>query len=159
MREAGSRSAWPIGPEHRVQPRGHNDLIQFYDLTKTPAEKKTGPPHTYRDRVFRVPPEADRLSGRWRGGDNHEVTQWDLRDTRRPAAVLCGKGTGLWDVALSTDDRYLGIRDQRDPDSIDPNQRVRNRGACSTWSLASGFSTPPRNSSLLPGERPWRAGK
>jgi len=35
------------------------------------------------------------------GGDDHEVTLWDLRKTEKPLDVAVGKGTGIWAVALA----------------------------------------------------------
>jgi WD40 repeat protein len=101
-----------------------NDRIVLYDLARKPARASAGPRHTYRAEYLAFhPKQSDILAVA--GGDNHEVVCWDLRDTRRPVSVIRGKGSGLWDVALSASGRYLGIRDQRDPTSIDPNARAR----------------------------------
>jgi WD40 repeat protein len=56
------------------------------------------------------------------GGDNQEVTLWDLRRPgEAPISRIAGPGRGLWGVGVSADFRYLGFRDQRNPQPTHPN--------------------------------------
>ena len=81
------------------------------------------------------------------------MVEWNLRDTRRPVSVLRGKGACLWDAALSADDRYLGFRDQRNPDAADPNQRARGPWRVfdleqRDWAAAGKFKPLARTATL-----------
>jgi WD40 repeat protein len=98
-----------------------NDLLRLYDLPD--RRGKPGPPHTFRADCLAFHPDGKHLAVA--GGDNQEVTLWDLANTRRPASVVRGAGSGLWDVTLTRSGRYLGIRDRRDPNSPDPDARAR----------------------------------
>jgi hypothetical protein len=76
------------------------------------------------------------------GGDNHEVTLWNLGKPREPVRVLRGDGRGLWQVALSADGKYLGFQDQRDPGATDPN--ARGSGKWRVFDLAGRTFRPDR---------------
>jgi WD40 repeat protein len=57
------------------------------------------------------------------GGDDHEVTLWNLEKGDGPVSVMRGIGSCLWDVGLSRDGNVVGFRDHRNGKSIDPNDR------------------------------------
>ena len=41
----------------------------------------------------------------------------------KPVSVMAGVGKSLWAVALSADGNQIAFRDERDPKSLDPNNR------------------------------------
>jgi WD40 repeat protein len=98
-----------------------DDRIRFYDLTASPPTATDGPRHTYRAESLAFHPDGGHLAVA--GGDNHEVSLWDLLHPDRPAGVMEGDGTCLWGVALSPNGRHLGFLPRRDPGSRDPNRR------------------------------------
>jgi WD40 repeat protein len=121
----GGRLAVSIGTiPHPDRPGFHvegDDRIRFYDLTASPPTATAGPRHTYRAEFLAFHPDGVHLAVA--GGDNHEVTLWDLLNPDRPDRVAEGKGTCLWGVALSPNGRYLGFLPRRDPAGRDPNRR------------------------------------
>ena len=98
-----------------------NDRIVFYDLDQSTPMPVAGPPHSYRAERLAFHPTDDRLAVA--GGDNQEVTLWDPAQADKPVSILRGTGACLWDVALSKDGGAVGFRDQRDPDSTNPDAR------------------------------------
>jgi WD40 repeat protein len=58
------------------------------------------------------------------GGDDHEVSIWELKepDAKRVSEVR-SPGSSLWAVALSSDSRYVGFKDQRVETPVHPNSR------------------------------------
>ncbi len=60
------------------------------------------------------------------GGDNHEVTHWDLTVREKPRSVVRGASTGIWSVRLTREGRHLVFSDRRDPGADHPNRRGRN---------------------------------
>jgi hypothetical protein len=95
--------------------------IRFYDLSGPKPTYVNGPPHTYRAECLALHPTKNYLA--IAGGDNHEVTLWNLDDTTKPASVMGGAGSCLWAVALSQDGNRVALKDRRDPQSADPNRR------------------------------------
>ncbi len=96
--------------------------IVFYDLAPNPPAPTPGPPHHYRAERLAFHPDGGVLAVA--GGQNQEVTLWDLSAPGQPLSVLAGAGKGLWDVAFS-EDGVLGFRDRRDPASANPNGRAQ----------------------------------
>jgi WD40 repeat protein len=100
-----------------------DDRIAVYDLGASPPKESPGPPHSFRaERLTFHPLDANLLAVA--GGDNHEVSLWDIREPSKPVSVMQGKGSCLWGVALSSDGERLGICDRRDPKSDNPNARA-----------------------------------
>jgi WD40 repeat protein len=99
-----------------------DDRISLFDLGASPPKEAHGPKQRFRADRLTFHPDGNLLAVA--GGDDHEVTLWDLADLDKPASVMAGKGTCLWGVALSADGKQLGFRDQRDAASIDPNARA-----------------------------------
>ena len=128
-----------------------DDRIVFYDFGQNPPKAADSLPHHYRADRLAFHPDGGFLAVA--GGENQEVTLWDLAHTDEPASVLRGTGSCLWDVALSQDGQSFGFRDQRDATSADPN--ARGRGAWrvfdpSSSAVAGGddFQPVPRQTSL-----------
>jgi WD40 repeat protein len=61
------------------------------------------------------------------GGDNHEVTLYDAKETKEakagPLSVVRGRGRGLWDVRIGKDGETILYRPQRNPGATDANER------------------------------------
>jgi WD40 repeat protein len=130
-----------------------NDEVRLYDLRDLPTDRPppllATLPHVNRAEFLAYHPDGKHLAVA--GGDDHEVTLWDL--PARSKQVLQGKGTGLWDVALDKTGRYLGFRDQRDPVSRNPNDRGRGPWRVfdlpgRRWMPADKFEPHPGESSL-----------
>ncbi len=100
-----------------------DDRIVIYDLGQNPPAASDRLPHHYRADRLTFSPDGGFLAAA--GGDNQEVTLWDLAHAAEPASVLRGAGSCLWDVAFSADGQSFGFRDERDPRSADPNARGR----------------------------------
>jgi WD40 repeat protein len=98
-----------------------NDQIRIYDLSHSPPLAVDGPPHSWRADALAFHPTDARLAVA--GGENHEVTLWDLDKLKKPVSVMRGVGSGLWEVGLSKDGRAVGFRETRDHESLDPNHR------------------------------------
>jgi WD40 repeat protein len=134
---AGGRLAVAIRPGPGKLGSFHlesNDHIGLYDVSKEKAVLQESLPHS-----GRVDALAFHLEGRHlgvAGGDNHEVTLWDIGPAHLPAtparvaSVLSGKGRGLWGVAFSKDGRYLGFQTQRARQPEHPNRR-----GCGPWKV------------------------
>jgi WD40 repeat protein len=97
------------------------DAVVVYDLarggTARPSRVTTA---AYVD-ALAFDPAGNRLAAA--GGDNHEVTLWDLSDTSRPQSLVLGPGRCLWSVGLSRDGKQLGLRDVRANKPAGPNAR------------------------------------
>jgi WD40 repeat protein len=122
--QTGGRLAAAVGAAYRLAGGFYNereDGVVVYNLSGrevvAPARVTTA---AYVDAVA-FDPAGRQLAVA--GGDNHEVTLWDLADTSRPRSMLLGPGRCLWSVGLSTDGKQLGFRDQRAKEPASPNQR------------------------------------
>jgi WD40 repeat protein len=98
-----------------------DDRLLVYDL----QEKRTAPVvtlnHSYHADCVAFHPDGKHLAVA--GGENQEVTLWDLSHPKEPAGVQRGAGNGLWAVALSSDGLSVGFKDRRDPRSTNVNER------------------------------------
>ncbi|MBV9124778.1 MAG: WD40 repeat domain-containing protein, partial [Planctomycetes bacterium] len=100
-----------------------DDEVRIYDLTTNPPRFSPGPKPTFHPEALAFPPDGDHLA--MAGGNDQEVTLWDLGHWQEPVSVIRSPGSCLWGVALSPDGRYLGYQDQRDPNPPGPNHRGR----------------------------------
>ena len=128
-----------------------DDRILFYDLGQDPAKPTPGPEHHYHADRLAFHPDGGFLAVA--GGENQEVTLWDLAHTAEPASVLRGTGSCLWDVALSRDGQSFGFRDRRDPASTNPNARGLPPWRAfdpghRQWLAEKDFTPAPRHDSL-----------
>jgi WD40 repeat protein len=57
------------------------------------------------------------------GGNDHEVTLWNLRTGQKIGDDVKSPGSCLWSVALSNDARHVAFQDHRNPAAPSPNQR------------------------------------
>jgi WD40 repeat protein len=64
------------------------------------------------------------------GGDNHEVTLWNVTTGKMIGSPAVGKGRCLWGVKLSTNNNYLAFQDTR----LAPPAGVNQRGT-GKWKL------------------------
>jgi WD40 repeat protein len=123
------------------------DRIAIYDLADQPgAAPAEGPPHSWHADNLAFHPDGRHLA--IAGGDNHEVTLWDLDHLDKPASVMRSAGSCLWEVALSKDGRLLGFREGRAPGATDPNQR--GRGPWRVFDLAGREWDDPKEFQPLP---------
>jgi WD40 repeat protein len=106
------------GPDYFL---GTDDEVSLYDLTQTPTRPARGPRSTYHAEALAFHPDGNHLAVA--GGDDHEVTLWDLRDLARPVSEVRSPGSALWGVALSADGRLLGFHDKRETNPHGWNQR------------------------------------
>ncbi len=98
-----------------------NGHVLLYDLGGVRPAAAGRLPMTMFAEVMAFDPDGDRLAVA--GGDNHEVTLWDVA-RRKELFTAASPGRSLWQVALSRDGRSLGVKDrrrERAPDS--PNDR------------------------------------
>lgn len=107
--------------------------VLVYDLDKLKKldkldKKEVAPeitlPHTYHADVLTFEPN----DGRYltvAGGDNHEVTVWDLDDPAKPTHTdpAAGVGRGVWEVALSMGNQHLLFKNQRAAANREPGRR------------------------------------
>ncbi|MCX7701817.1 MAG: hypothetical protein N2039_13145, partial [Gemmataceae bacterium] len=96
-----------------------NDRIEVIDLSDPELQAAIRLPHTGR---------ADAMALRGTslvvaGGDNHEVTLWDLADSSQPRSVVRGSGAGIWAVRLTREGRHLAFSQRRNPAADHPNRR------------------------------------
>ena len=73
------------------------------------------------------------------GGDNHEVTLYDLKSPVKeatPLQVVRGKGRGIWEVRVGKDGETIQFKPARNSDSTDPNRR--GRGDLLAFNFATG---------------------
>jgi serine/threonine protein kinase/WD40 repeat protein len=110
-----------------------DDRIFLYDLTQDPPALRAGLRHHGRADALAFHP-TDRTCLAVAGGDNHEVTLWNLKKLTEPVEVVRGDGRGLWQVALSQDGKNLGFQDQRNSLATNPN--ARGSGAWRVFDLA-----------------------
>jgi WD40 repeat protein len=114
------------------------DRVVLYDLTQDRPRPSPGPRPTFHAYALAFHPDGDHLAVA--GGDDHEVTLWDLSRERKVGEVR-SPGSGLWGVALSESGRYLGFRDRRAADPESPNRR--GEGPWRVFDLNKRKWTPP----------------
>jgi WD40 repeat protein len=83
------------------------------------------------------------------GGDNHEISFWDLARPDRAISDFRGVGSGIWGIALSTNDRYLAFKEQRNPVAVDPNERGLGDWKIFDLDKRKLTSTPPADFKLV----------
>jgi WD40 repeat protein len=91
----------------------------LFDLNEAQPQAIDGPKTSWYVDALAFHPDGDRFAVG--GGDDQEVTLWNLRQPSAPISTITGPGKGLWGVGLSTDLRYLGYRDQRNAKPDHPN--------------------------------------
>jgi WD40 repeat protein len=123
--------------------------VFLYDLRKPQPQPATGPSCSYNPEALAFHPEGNHLAVA--GGNDHEVALWDLR-TLKKVSEIKGPGSGLWNVTLSPDGRYLGFKDQRNNNPQTPNDRgkgpwkvfdLQNR----SWAPAEALKVAPPSGS------------
>jgi WD40 repeat protein len=134
-----------------------DDQIRLYDLSKDKANTSKGPPHSGSVDILAFHPDGKHLAVA--GGNNHQVTLWDLNRPQAVPTELCGIGNGIWNVSLSKeeDGRYLAFQTHRDPAATHPNRR--GQGSWAVFDLRRlKLSTPERfaPSTKLEGNAGWR---
>jgi WD40 repeat protein len=97
--------------------------IFLYDLNQPQPTPVLGPRIGFRIEGLSFHPGGDYLAVA--GGDDHEVTLWDLRRLKQgPVSVMHSPGSCLWGVALADGDPFrIGFQDKRDPQFTSPNHR------------------------------------
>jgi WD40 repeat protein len=136
---SGRRLAVAVGSARgRFRIEG-DDQIRLYDCRGRAPVATAGPPHRYRADFLAFHPDGKRLAVA--GGDDHEVTLWDLGRKEQPLSVMRGAGRCLWGVALSKDG-LLGFRDQRKA-GADPS--ARGAGPWRVFDLQRRRWTDPRD--------------
>jgi WD40 repeat protein len=108
-----------------------DDRIVVYDLTAGGPTPGVRLAHSWRAERLAFHPGGRHLAVA--GGDNHEVKLWDLDNPKKASSVMRGAGTGVWQVGLSDDGSTVGFRTQRNPASVDPNDR--GQGSWTTFNL------------------------
>lgn len=141
-----------VGARSRVPDTGNfylwsDDRVLLYDLAQNQPAVSAVLSHAGSVDVLAFHPDGKHLAVA--GGDNHEVTLWDLSRKKR-SNVLYGVGHGIWNVALSQDDSHLAFQIQRDSGATHPNHR--GRGAwrifdlegCEWVSTPAAFTPSPK---------------
>ncbi len=95
--------------------------VALFDLTRNEPRPSQGPPSTHYPEALAFHPGGQYLAVA--GGENHEVTVWDLDRMQAPLSRIAGPGHTLWGVGLSPDRRFLGFLDRRQKDPPAPNRR------------------------------------
>jgi WD40 repeat protein len=109
------------------------DRVLIYDLRKRQDPPTEGPRPTFHAYALAFHPLDPNLLA-IAGGNDEEVTVWDLRTGARRGEVV-SPGNCLWGVGLSPDaqGRYLAFQPARDPQPVHPNRR--GRGAWKVFDL------------------------
>jgi WD40 repeat protein len=104
------------------------DRIKIYDLRRPDAPPADGPTPTFHADALAFHPRDPNLLA-VAGGNDHEVSLWDLGKGKPKARgeAIGSPGSCLWGVALSPDrqGRYLAFQTERDPEPAGPNRRGR----------------------------------
>ncbi len=95
----------------------------LFDLDAESPRAGAGPRNSWYVEAAAFHPDGNHFAVA--GGDDQEVTLWDLRRPDRPLDRVAGPGRGLWGVGVSKDFRYLGYRDARNPAPDHPNRLGR----------------------------------
>jgi WD40 repeat protein len=98
-----------------------DDRLLVYDLQEKAPVPTVALNHSYHADCLAFHPDGKQLAVA--GGENQELTLWDLSHPKEPAGVQRGAGSGLWGVALSSDGLSVGVKDRRDPKSTNVNER------------------------------------
>lgn len=99
-----------------------DDRIEILDISSASPSRIARLPH-------KGPAEALVLHERHlivAGGDNHEITHWNLSNPEKPQSSFRGVGSGIWAVELTKEGRYLLFSDERDPNASEPNRRGKD---------------------------------
>ncbi len=110
---------------------GVDDRIVFYDLSKDPPTLSVGPTCNYHAESLALHPDGTRLA--MAGGNDHDVTLWDVNTNKPSGASVNGPGRCLWGVGLSKDKRFVGFRDER---AKTPEVNSRGSGQWRVFDLA-----------------------
>jgi WD40 repeat protein len=130
-----------------------DDRILLYDLGQDKPTVGATLPHAGRVDVLAFHPDGQHLAVA--GGDNQEVTLWDLGPPPKKSTLLLGAGRGIWNVALSKDGRYLKFKTRRDPEAKHPNQRGQGDGTIFDLEKRRWSTTPD---DFIPSPRPEKPG-
>jgi WD40 repeat protein/uncharacterized caspase-like protein len=127
------------------------DRILFFDLKGDPI-KPDGPRDIYRAWQIAFHPNKKDLA--IAGGDNNEVSLWNLANMNQPVSVMDGAGKSIWDVALSPDGTQIAFRDQRKSQSLDPNDR--GQGPKRVFDLLGRKWIDPADFKAVAQQRDWK---
>ncbi|MCE9530067.1 MAG: caspase family protein, partial [Planctomycetes bacterium] len=99
-----------------------DDRIVLFDNPTAAKELKAaaGPKHSHRAEALAFDDQG-RLAVA--GGENHEVTLWDLANVEKPVSVIRGTGRNIWGVRVSTSGASIAYQPARDSKTTDPNKR------------------------------------
>jgi WD40 repeat protein len=108
---------------------GTNDEVRIFDLASQPPKSVSGPTCSYHAEALAFHPDGKSLA--MAGGDDHEVSLWDMAG-KRIGEAIAGPGRCLWGVRLSKDNRYLAVQERR---SLQPKVNERGSGAWRVFDL------------------------
>jgi WD40 repeat protein len=121
--------------------------VAVYDLTQNEPRASPGPASTYYPEALAFHPQGQLLAVA--GGENHEVTVWDLKRPGQPFSRVAGPGRCLWGVGVSEDMKLLGFQDQRTRNPAHPNDW--GGGDWKVFDLKRrGFATPEQAQQFKP---------
>jgi WD40 repeat protein len=127
-----------------------DDQIRVYDLSGEAASAIKILPHSGRVDILAFYPDREGQHLAVAGGDDHQLTLWDLSCPKERPTELRGVGSGIWNVSLSRNGRYLAFQTQRNPAAKHPNQRGRDPWSYFDltkirWgSVPAGFALPDK---------------
>jgi WD40 repeat protein len=122
-----------------------NDRIRIYEdaLTAAAPKDSVAIKHTGRAEALAWGPNSFLAVA---GGDNHEVTLYDLKTpiqaSPEPLQVVRGHGRGLWQVRIGSDGESFVFRPKRNALSTDPNER--GDGPWVGFNFATGERVEPK---------------